>query len=112
MRGDPRVEIGRIARVHGIRGEVVIVTHDPDSETLGEVATIWIDGVEHTIAGARSTHRGWLVQLAGIATRTEAEGLRGKPVVVGTGVVASCSYEARRFGVSTGMRLAEARRRP
>src|SRR4051794_12660371 len=36
--------------------------------------------------------------------------LRGKPVAVGTGVVASCSYEARRWGVRTGMRLAEARR--
>src|SRR5947207_765961 len=36
--------------------------------------------------------------------------LRGKPVAVGTGVVASCSYEARRFGVFTGMRLADARR--
>src|SRR5436305_7971831 len=36
--------------------------------------------------------------------------LRGRPVAVGTGVVASCSYEARRYGVSTGMRLAEARR--
>jgi DNA polymerase-4 len=35
--------------------------------------------------------------------------LRGKPVAVGTGVVASCSYEARRYGVTTGMRLAEAR---
>ena len=36
--------------------------------------------------------------------------LRGKPVAVGTGVVASCSYEARRYGVSTGMRLLDARR--
>jgi DNA polymerase IV len=36
--------------------------------------------------------------------------LRGKPVAVGTGVVASCSYESRRYGVHTGMRLAEARR--
>ncbi|HYT89664.1 MAG TPA: DNA polymerase IV [Gemmataceae bacterium] len=36
--------------------------------------------------------------------------LRGKPVAVGTGVVASCSYEARHYGVRTGMRLAEARR--
>jgi len=36
--------------------------------------------------------------------------LRGKPVAVGTGVVASCSYEARRYGVRTAMRLAEARR--
>jgi DNA polymerase-4 len=35
--------------------------------------------------------------------------LRGKPVAVGTGVVASCSYEARRYGVRTAMRLSEAR---
>jgi DNA polymerase-4 len=35
--------------------------------------------------------------------------LRGRPVAVGTGVVASCSYEARRWGVRTGMRLTEAR---
>jgi DNA polymerase-4 len=35
--------------------------------------------------------------------------LCGRPVAVGTGVVASCSYEARRYGVQTGMRLAEAR---
>jgi DNA polymerase-4 len=34
--------------------------------------------------------------------------LRGRPVAVGTGVVASCSYEARRYGVRTAMRLAEA----
>jgi DNA polymerase-4 len=37
--------------------------------------------------------------------------LRGRPVAVGTGVVASCSYEARRWGVRTGMRLTEARQR-
>jgi DNA polymerase-4 len=37
--------------------------------------------------------------------------LRGRPVAVGTGVVASCSYEARRYGVRTAMRLSEARQR-
>jgi DNA polymerase-4 len=36
--------------------------------------------------------------------------LRGRPVAVGTGVVASCSYEAKQRGVGTGMRLSEARR--
>ncbi|NBU77059.1 MAG: hypothetical protein EBS30_17890, partial [Planctomycetes bacterium] len=36
--------------------------------------------------------------------------LRGHPVAVGTGVVASCSYEAKRQGVRTAMRLAEASR--
>lgn len=37
--------------------------------------------------------------------------LRGKPIVVGTGVVASRSYEAKARGVQTAMSLAEAQRR-
>jgi DNA polymerase-4 len=36
--------------------------------------------------------------------------LAGKPVIVGAGVIASCSYEARRFGLRAGMALSEARR--
>ncbi len=36
--------------------------------------------------------------------------LRGRPVAVGYGVVASCSYEARARGCTTAMRLSEARR--
>lgn len=35
--------------------------------------------------------------------------LRGKPVAVGSGVVASASYEARRFGLRAGMPLRQAR---
>src|SRR3954470_6039263 len=34
--------------------------------------------------------------------------LRGRPVAVGTGVVASSSYEAKRQAVGTGMALGEA----
>src|SRR5439155_11633292 len=36
--------------------------------------------------------------------------LQGKPVIVGAGVIASCSYEARAFGLKAGMRLTDARR--
>ena len=36
--------------------------------------------------------------------------LRGRPVIVGAGVIASCSYEARRYGLHAGMSLSEARR--
>ena len=36
--------------------------------------------------------------------------LKGKPVIVGAGVIASCSYEARAFGLKAGMPLSEARR--
>jgi len=37
--------------------------------------------------------------------------LRGRPVIVGSGVIASCSYEARQYGLRAGMPLDEALRR-
>jgi 16S rRNA processing protein RimM len=82
MRGESRIEIGGVARAHGIRGEVVIVTHDPDSATLGNVSSIYVDGVERKIVQARDTQRGWLVALEGVITRNDAEALRGKKVEV------------------------------
>ena len=36
--------------------------------------------------------------------------LKGRPVIVGSGVIASCSYEARRFGLKAGMPLGDAKR--
>ena len=42
--------------------------------------------------------------------------LKGKPLIIGSlprerGVVATCSYEARRYGVRSGMNIKEAYRR-
>ncbi len=82
MKRDPRIEIGGIARAHGIRGEVAIVTHDPDSTILERCGTIWVDGSERTIVEARPTPKGWLVLLDGVTTRTEAERLRGQAIEV------------------------------
>jgi 16S rRNA processing protein RimM len=79
---EARVEIGGIARAHGIKGEVVIVTHDPDSDTLGRVKTIFVAGMPRTIVQARNTHRGWLIALDGVVTRNDAETLKGKPVEI------------------------------
>jgi DNA polymerase-4 len=47
---------------------------------------------------------------AAVAVRDRPH-LRGRPVAVGGGVVLSCTYEARAFGVEGGMPLSEARRR-
>lgn len=82
MRGGDRIEIGGVARAHGILGEIVITTHDPDSQILGDVQSLWLGGVSYPIVRARHTHRGWLVQLEGVATRNQAETLRGQPVEV------------------------------
>ena len=83
-----RIEIGGVARAHGIRGEIVIVTHDPGSTTLGEVATIFVGGDVQTVVAARFTHRGWLVALEGVVTRSDAERLQGLPVSVERGALA------------------------
>lgn len=77
-----RIEIGGIARAHGIKGEVVVITHDPDSDTLDHVETVWVGGESRRIVQARPTHRGWLVAFEGIATRNDAERLQGLPVEV------------------------------
>jgi 16S rRNA processing protein RimM len=87
MRGDARIEIGGIARAHGIRGEVVVHTHDPDSTTLADIAeangSIFVGGIEYKVLVARGTpQRGWLVQLEGISTRNDAETLQGKVVEI------------------------------
>ena len=36
--------------------------------------------------------------------------LKGKPVIVGAGVIASCSYEARKYGLHAGMSLTKAKK--
>lgn len=77
-----RVEIGGIARAHGIRGEVVVVTHDPDSDTLADVRQIYVAGEARDIVAARATPKGWLVALRGVDTRNAAELLRGATVEV------------------------------
>ena len=82
MRGESRIEIGGVARAHGIRGEIVVMTHDPESDTLGKVTAIYINGVEHKVTNARGTHRGWLVALETIKTRNDAEALQGQRVEV------------------------------
>ena len=82
MRGQPRVEIGGIARAHGIRGEVAIVTHDPASQTLATIDQIYVGEVAYRVLGARPTQKGWLVELDGVTDRNAAEALRGQPVAV------------------------------
>ncbi len=82
MRGDDRIEIGGIARAHGIRGEVVVVTHDPDSTILNDVDAIFVRDRRYVVKAARGTHRGWLVALEGLATRNDAELLKGAAISV------------------------------
>jgi 16S rRNA processing protein RimM len=82
VRGESKIEIGGVARAHGIRGEIVVHTHDPDSDTLGKIETIYVGDVPYKVKQARDTDRGWLVALEGVITRNDAEAMQGKVIHV------------------------------
>lgn len=87
MRGKDRIEIGGVARAHGIAGEIVVFTHDPESSVLESAGELWLAGQSYRILRARGTQRGWLVLLEGVTTRTQAETLRGAVIEVARDLV-------------------------
>jgi 16S rRNA processing protein RimM len=81
------LEIGRIARAHGLRGELRVDLHWPGSDALLEVdeVELRLEGrpaarcvVEH----ARRSNRAILLKLAGVSDRNAADELRGARVYV------------------------------
>jgi 16S rRNA processing protein RimM len=78
-----RVEIGAVARAHGVRGELRVVLHNPTSTALDGVDAVFVGERELALESARPVAGGaYLVRLAGIGDRDQAEALRGAPVAV------------------------------
>jgi len=80
------VELGWVAKAHGLRGEVSIRLHWPQSQVLSEVDRVlvqdeagdrWLE-----VQSARPCARGMLVKFAGIDDRDSADRLRGARVSV------------------------------
>jgi 16S rRNA processing protein RimM len=71
------LEVGRIAKAHGLRGDVVVelVTDRAERVAVGAV----LHGPGGPLTVERSTpHQGrWIVHLAGVGDRAAAEALRG-----------------------------------
>jgi 16S rRNA processing protein RimM len=77
-----RLEIGYVARAHGIAGELRIHLHDDASTTLFDVERVWIGGVERIVESARPTTGAVLLAIEGVEDRDAAEALRGQTVEV------------------------------
>jgi 16S rRNA processing protein RimM len=78
---DPvRLEVGRVGRAHGLRGEVhvVAVTNRPERFVRG--SRLFVGGHDLVVESARASGSGWVVQFAGVASREAAEALRGMTV--------------------------------
>ncbi|HWM88412.1 MAG TPA: ribosome maturation factor RimM, partial [Kofleriaceae bacterium] len=81
-----RVEIGVVARAHGVRGEVRIHLHNPESRALDDVTSIFVGERATAVESSRAVVGGaYLVHLEGVADRDQAQALRGQPVAVERG---------------------------
>jgi 16S rRNA processing protein RimM len=81
------VELGRVTRPHGIRGEVRVQLHWAGSDTLEHVGEITLmRGKENVgvrrIESARRVEKAVLLRLSGVDDRDAAEALRGLAVCV------------------------------
>jgi 16S rRNA processing protein RimM len=74
-----------VARAHGVRGEVRVALHNPDSDALERAGVVFIGGRELAVEAARPVRGAYLVSLAGIADRDQADALRGQAVAVDRG---------------------------
>lgn len=79
-----RLEIGRVVKPHGIRGEVVVAPVTNRHERFEPGSVHWLapgeaegEGAQLQVRGARRHQGRWIVDYEGVADRTAAEGLRG-----------------------------------
>jgi 16S rRNA processing protein RimM len=81
------LELGYVARAHGLRGEVAVRSLDPASETLGTVERVRLrlrsgEERDYTLDTFRPANKEDLVCFEGVASRTAAEALVGAKVFV------------------------------
>jgi 16S rRNA processing protein RimM len=72
-----RLELGRIGRPHGVRGEVTVVLTSDRPERTEPGAVLFAGDRALVVASARPHRDAWIVAFEGVSSREEAEALRG-----------------------------------
>lgn len=77
MAGPARLEVGRVAKAHGLRGEVVVAPFTNRPERFAAGSVLFLGDVRREVVAARPHQGRWIVQFEGVGDRTAAEALRG-----------------------------------
>lgn len=82
-----RLRVGRVARAHGLKGELEVRLDWEDGESLLDASEVELEAADgrrsaHGVQRARATPKGVLVQLEGISDRTAAEARLGTVVYI------------------------------
>ena len=80
------LEIGRISKAHGLRGELVATLISDRPERVAPGAVWYLDEGPRSVVAIRSHQHRWIVTLSGVDTREDADLLhgqiiRGEPIV-------------------------------
>jgi len=72
-----RLEVGRIDRAHGLRGEVVVALTTDREERVAPGSVLWAGAVALTVLASRAHQGRWIVAFGGVGDRDAADALRG-----------------------------------
>jgi 16S rRNA processing protein RimM len=75
-----RLELGRIGRAHGLRGELHIVPITNVAGRFAPGAELWVGDDPYIVASSRPHQGRFIVRLEGVDDRNAAERLRGSTV--------------------------------
>ena len=79
-RGMKLLEIGRIGKAHGLRGELSVIITSDRAERTTAGARWYLDAGPVTVSSIRAHQQRWIAILPGVTTREEAEALRGQTI--------------------------------
>ena len=77
---DALLEVGKIGRAHGVRGDLYVDLITDRTERLAVGARVHAKGKWLTVQAARAAGTRWLVHFEGMADRTAAEAWVGTPL--------------------------------
>jgi len=77
-----RLVVGRVAKAHGLNGEVAVDVYSDDPDRFQPGARVFINEREITIATARAHQGRMLVRFEDVTDRTMAEALRGGELTI------------------------------
>ena len=79
MDSDQLLEIGRIGKPHGLRGELIVALTSNVDERIKTGTEIYLKSKKkYVITNSKPYKKHFLVSLSGIKSRTEAENLAGE----------------------------------
>jgi len=75
---DGLLEVGRIAKPHGLRGEVVVALSTDVTDRVAPGSVLTTDHGPLVVVSSRPHQHRWIVAFEGIGTREAAEALHGR----------------------------------